>query len=152
MKKIFVFTLLSLIVLNVFSQVTFKTGDIELDTDLNNINAKAKLDFGKFKAEMAIKYNIDEKKIEFMHTEVAMEPAEIFLAFEIGKIANKPIDVVIEEYKINRNKGWGVIAKDLGIKPGSNEFHALKNETKLSSGKKKGHGNSGKSNGNGKKK
>jgi hypothetical protein len=151
MKKIYVFALLSLIALNVFSQVTFKTGDVELETDLNTINAKAKVDFGKFKAEMAVKYNIDEKKIEYMHTEVAMEPAEIYLAFEIGKIANKPIDVVIEEYKINQKKGWGVIAKDLGIKPGSSEFHALKNETKLSSGRKV-HGNSGKSKGKGKKK
>jgi hypothetical protein len=26
----------------------------------------------------------------------------------------------------NKGKGWGVIAKNLGIKPGSAEFHALK--------------------------
>jgi hypothetical protein len=29
-------------------------------------------------------------------------------------------------YKQSKGKGWGVIAKELGIKPGSPEFHALK--------------------------
>ena len=30
-------------------------------------------------------------------------------------------------YQAHKGKGWGVIAKELGIKPGSREFHALKN-------------------------
>jgi hypothetical protein len=34
---------------------------------------------------------------------------------------------VIEQYRSSKGKGWGVLAKSLGIKPGSKEFHALKN-------------------------
>jgi hypothetical protein len=32
----------------------------------------------------------------------------------------------MKEYQVHKGKGWGVIAKNLGIKPGSKEFHALK--------------------------
>ena len=35
-------------------------------------------------------------------------------------------DQVFKIYNANKGKGWGVIAKELGIKPGSPEFHALK--------------------------
>jgi len=31
--------------------------------------------------------------------------------------------------KYKEKKGWGSIAKELGIKPGSEQFHALKNNT-----------------------
>ena len=34
---------------------------------------------------------------------------------------------VLREYRSGRHAGWGVIAKRLGIKPGSSAFHALKN-------------------------
>ena len=67
------------------------------------------------------------------------------------------IDDVIISYKKNKEKGWGVIAKEMGIKPGSPEFHALKGKTKTrkdkgkSEGKGKGNGNS-KGKGNGKNK
>ncbi|MBA7589007.1 hypothetical protein ES708_31080 [subsurface metagenome] len=128
-EKIILLLLILICSINLFAQISFKTGDIELETDLNKINAKAKVDFGAFKAEMATTYNIEEKKIEYMRAEVVMEPAEIYLALEIGRIANKPIDEVIEVYKIHKGKGWGFIAKKLGIKPGSDEFHMLKNDT-----------------------
>jgi len=41
-------------------------------------------------------------------------------------MSGKPIDYVTEQYKENKGRGWGALAKSLGIKPGSPEFHALK--------------------------
>ena len=38
------------------------------------------------------------------------------------------MDIVLKEYKANKGRGWGVIAKKLGIKPGSKEFHELKKD------------------------
>jgi hypothetical protein len=32
----------------------------------------------------------------------------------------------VPTYQASKGKGWGVIAKELGIKPGSPAFHALK--------------------------
>ena len=37
-----------------------------------------------------------------------------------------PPEHVVDQYRKNKGQGWGVIAKSLGIKPGSAEFHALK--------------------------
>ena len=40
------------------------TGNAELDSDLGNINANAKLDFGSFKTNLALSYDISDKKID----------------------------------------------------------------------------------------
>ncbi len=50
------------------------------------------------------------------------------MCFRVGQIASQPVEVVTKEYETNKGKGWGVIAKNLGIKPGSKEFHALKKD------------------------
>ena len=53
------------------------------------------------------------------------------------------VELVLADYNKHRAKGWGAIARDLGIKPGSKEFHALK-EGDFTPGRKgekeKGHG------------
>jgi hypothetical protein len=48
------------------------------------------------------------------------------MVFQLGRMSNKPPDTVLHTYQTSRDKGWGAIAKELGIKPGSPEFHALK--------------------------
>ena len=124
------------------SQIKFNTGSIEFDNNLKKINTEASVNFGSFKTDLALSYNTSTKKIDYMKASVKMKPAEIYLAFEISKISKKSIDEIITIYKTNKNKGWGYIAKQAGIKPGSAEFHALKGKTKNKSNKKgKGKGN-----------
>jgi hypothetical protein len=53
-------------------------------------------------------------------------PADAFMVYQLGQMTRKPPEQVVQVYKANQGKGWGVIAKSLGIKPGSPEFHALK--------------------------
>jgi len=141
---------LSLIAVVIFStaiaQTAFKSGSAQLDTDLNTINTSAKLDFGKFKTNISLSYNTTEKKISYMSATIKMQPADIYMAFEICKITHKPIDDVIVVYKNNKSKGWGYMAKQMGIKPGSAEFHALKGNASGKAKKNKGKGN-GKGNG-----
>jgi len=38
---------------------------------------------------------------------------------------------VVKEYDVNKDKGWGVMAKNLGIKPGSDAFHSLKKDSSV---------------------
>ena len=57
-----------------------------------------------------------------------MKAGDIYMVLEIGKLTNKPPDEVVKVYQANKKKGWGAIAKELGIKPGSPEFHALKGD------------------------
>lgn len=155
MKKIII-TLLAITTFSVaFAQVKYNTGNVEFDTDLGIVNANAKLDLKTFKVDLNISHQLPIPKIEEMLQ--IMEPAEIILAADIAQVAQKPIDAVVTSYKKNKDKGWGVIAKEMGIKPGSPEFHALKGKTKTrkdkgkSEGKGKGNRNS-KGKGNGKNK
>lgn len=120
------------------SQISFRTGDSGLDAELNTANKEAEADLPKFKTGLSAEFNISVPKIEGLLK--SMLPGEILIAVKIASIANQPIDNVVDSYNKNKDKGWGVIAKEMGIKPGSAEFHALK-------GKKKkvnpGNGNSG---------
>lgn len=109
------------------AQIAFNTGNAQLDSDLNIINSKARADFGAFRADMKLSYNVTEKKIEYMSVDLGMAPGEIYLALEISKIAKISEDRVISIYHTDKSRGWGYIAKQAGIKPGSDEFHQLKN-------------------------
>lgn len=135
MRTSYLFLLLLCIAMPLKAQIKFRTGNVELDTDLNRINVRASADFGKFKAELGTTYNISEQRIEHFHTELRMEPAEIYYALEIASVTNRPVDDVIEVYRIHKTHGWGQIAKQLGIKPGSAEFHQLKGKVKNKSKK-----------------
>lgn len=132
---------------------TAKSGDAELDVTLSDMNVKATADFQLFKNEMKLAYNVTDQKLEYLKTTIKMAPADIYMTLEIGKITGKTVDAVTQCYQSNKSKGWGVIAKEMGIKPGSSEFHQLKSSAKGKNDKMKGngnsHGNNGKGNGNG---
>ena len=141
MKRVIIlfFTLFLSFISN--AQVLFNTGNAELDADLGKINANAKLDFGAFKTDLELSYHISDKKIDYLSISVKMEPAEIYLALELTKLSGKSIDNVVEIYEVYKEKGWGFIAKELGIKPGSPEFHSLKEQTKNKGAKGKNKSN-----------
>lgn len=109
------------------AQVAFNTGNAQMDADLNVINTRGSSDFVSFRADMRVSYNVSESKIDYMKGTLHMVPGEIYLALEISSIARISLDNVLSIYKTDKNKGWGYIAKQAGIKPGSEEFHQLKN-------------------------
>jgi hypothetical protein len=132
----------------IYSQISFNTGSTELDANLNTINADAEVDLGIFKADLSAEFNVTTKKLDYMFS-IGMEAGEVYLSLEISSIANKPIDDVVKSYSANKSKGWGYIAKEMGIKPGSAEFHALKGNSKNKKEKNKGGKGNGKGNGHG---
>ena len=117
-----------------------KSGDTDLDASLTDINVTAEKDFGIFKTEMSASYNVTEKKIEDLKLSFGMQASDIFMTLEISNSTGKTVDVVAAEFKKNKGEGWGVIAKNLGIKPGSDAFHALKGNAKKKNEKMKGKG------------
>ena len=153
MKTLFALTL-SILTYSATAQISFNTGSTQLDADLNEINASAELDFGAFKTDLSLTYDVSENKIEEMKASVGMVAGEIYLALEISNLSGISIDEIIALYSENKGKGWGYIAKQAGIKPGSDEFHQLKNNASdkknKSKGNSQGKGN-GKGNGKGKK-
>jgi len=47
------------------------------------------------------------------------------MVFRLGEMSHQPPERVMEEYELSKGKGWGVMAKNMGIKLGSPEFKAL---------------------------
>ncbi|MBA3663872.1 MAG: hypothetical protein H0W61_06650 [Bacteroidetes bacterium] len=133
--------------------LTAKSGDTELDASLTEINIKAKDDLPLFKKDLSIEFNIGQPKIDKM-LEAQLSPADIFMILQTAELTKNDPEIVMGTYKKNKDKGWGAIAKELGIKPGSPEFHALKG--KAHNKKDKGHkedkenGNNGHGKGHGK--
>jgi len=131
----------------VVTHAQYDTGDSQLNSSLVQIDAQASVNFSLFKSDMSQNYNVPEAKITTWSVQFAMKAGDIFFALELARIARKPIDDVVKIYTSNRKKGWGAIAKDLGIKPVSPEFHALKGNASGKASKGKGQGNSGKAKG-----
>ncbi len=146
-KKIFGFALLLVGFVATSSFAQYNTGDVELNASHTKIDANAQLDFGGFKADLSASYNVSTTKIDSWSVDLGMKAGDIYMALDLAKITKKPVDEVITVYQKDKTKGWGVMAKELGIKPGSPEFHALKNGASA-----KGNSSKGKSNSKGKSK
>ena len=129
MKYLILFSFILSISLS-FSQISFDTGNGELDANLNAIDDRGKGDFTLFKRELSVDFNIPERKLERMRTSIGLSPGEIYLTLEIARNSRSSVDEVLDIYKNNKSKGWGYIAKQAGIKPGSAAFHELKNNSK----------------------
>ncbi|MCU0531636.1 MAG: hypothetical protein MUE76_06055 [Syntrophales bacterium] len=109
---------------------------------VNDFNIQAQADPTGFRARLATRFRIGDAEISAVIGNVA-NPADAYIVFRLGEMSGRPYDRVLREYKTSQGKGWGVIAKSLGIKPGSKEFHALKRSQDLYNGtdtKSKGKG------------
>ncbi|MCE3229246.1 MAG: hypothetical protein K0S32_3797 [Bacteroidetes bacterium] len=148
MKKILVLVSLGLTTfLNAQNfSLSAKSGDSELDVSLNDMNVKAKADLSVFKKDLSIEFNYGEEKIDKM-LQAQLSPADVYMTLQVADLVKKEPEVVLNSYQKNKDKGWGAIAKEMGIKPGSAEFHALKGKAKNKKEKKE---KGGKGNGKGK--
>ena len=112
-------------------------------------NIKAEADPSGFRARLAARFKIGDAEVKAVIGNVE-KPADAYIVFRLGEMSNQPAEKVIEKYKSGKGKGWGVLAKSLGIKPGSKEFHELKRNHDLYDDKPKGK-EKGKDKGKGKK-
>jgi len=97
-----------------------------LDSFLSSVNVQARADLPGFHAKVSAQFGVPIPRVEAVLGMVAT-PADAFMVFQVGQMAHRPPETVVQTYQTHKGKGWGVIAKELGIKPGSREFHALKN-------------------------
>lgn len=116
--------------------LSFGLGDAGLEASLNEIGASAKLDLPGFTVEVSLQWGLPQAQVQAVLTQ-GFQPAEVYLAAALANLSGKPVNVVIETYKKNKAKGWGFVAKELGIKPGSKEFKALKDKSSASAAKGK---------------
>ena len=116
---------------------------------IKDFNIRAEADPSGFKARIATRFQIGDVQINTVLSNVE-KPADAYMVFRLGEMSRQPAERVMDVYKSGKGKGWGVIAKSLGIKPGSEEFHALKRGQDFYDVSDKGKGK-GKSKGKGKK-
>jgi hypothetical protein len=97
-----------------------------LDSFLQNVNVQARADMNGFSAKVSAQFGVPEAQVKVVLNKVGGSPADAFMVFQLGQMSNQQPEAVMQVYEANKGRGWGVIAQQLGIKPGSAEFHALK--------------------------
>jgi hypothetical protein len=135
MRKAFLVGL-SLAVLLIQPVAGFCGGD--LDSFVGSLNVQARADLPGFKVKLSAQFGVPVAQVDTVFAAV-QTPADAYMVLKVGEVARQPQEVVLREYQANKGKGWGVIAKNLGIKPGSPEFHELKKGVD-GGGPGKGHG------------
>jgi len=104
----------------------FSSAVVASDFDwIRDFNIQAEADPSGFRARLATRFRIGDAQIKIVFNNVE-KPADAYMVLRLGEMSNHPTESVIDEYKSGKGKGWGVLAKSLGIKSGSKEFHALK--------------------------
>jgi len=102
-------------------------GDFDWTKDFN---LRAEADPSGFRARLAARFRIGDVEIHAVLSNVE-NPADAYLIFRLGEMSSHSPEYVMKRYRSEKGRGWGVIAKSLGIKPGSSEFHKLKQSDDL---------------------
>jgi len=126
--------MVSVVFLLVSSAVVVAAGDFDW---IRDFNIRTEADPSGFRARLAARFNIGDAQINAVLSNVE-RPADAYMVFRLGEMSSKPTDYVIEKYRSEKGKGWGALAKSLGMKPGSKEFHALKRGSDIYDDKDKG--------------
>jgi hypothetical protein len=106
---------------------------------IKGFNIKAEADPSGFRTSLEARFQVGDIAIRTVLGN-AKNPADAYMLLRLGEMSNKPIGHVIEKYRAGKGKGWGVLAKSLGIKPGSKDFHILKQGQDLYVDKDRGKG------------
>ena len=117
---------LKILFLSFLIQLSFVSGVQAGDFGwLDDLAVEAGVDPSGVRARIAARFHIGDAEVRAVIDEVGGH-ANAYMVLRLSEMSHLSLDVVIQRYHDNQGKGWGVLAKRLGIKPGSPEFHALK--------------------------
>lgn len=97
----------------------------DLSDFLQGVNNQALNDIKNFNDRLSKQFGIPVPDVEAIVRSVP-HPSDAFMILQLGQMAHLEPAVVLQKYQRSKGRGWGRLAQDLGIKPGSREFHALK--------------------------
>jgi len=97
-----------------------------LENFLASVNIQARADLPGFSAKISTQFGVPVPEVHDIINSV-QDPADAFMIFQLGQMSREQPERVMAVYTEKKKQGWGAIARELGIKPGSAEFHALKN-------------------------
>ena len=114
-----------LLALCFFLVSTAVNAQADLDGFLSGLNKSAHSDIDDYGVRLSVQFGVPQPQVYSLIRSVAT-PADAFMCLQLGQMLRLPPERILQTYNTNRGRGWGVMAKELGIKPGSAEFHALK--------------------------
>lgn len=102
------------------------TGDAELDSFLVSINVRFNEQPAYYAEQLAVSTTLQPTTLRSYLVERRYSPADVYMIGELAQLSGKSASQVASAYEANRGQGWGAVARSLGIKPGSPQFHELK--------------------------
>jgi len=103
-----------------------RTGDRSFDATLEKIGIEANADTVGYLSRLSTRHGIAEHEIRQAMEVHRLSAPDIYMATALAQATGRPLPTIAAQYRESPSRGWGAIAKDLGIKPGSREFHSLK--------------------------
>jgi hypothetical protein len=92
---------------------------------LKSLSVEAQADPSGFRTRLGARFQVGKVQINTVLSNVS-DYGDAYMVLRLSEMSGRRVDFVMDRYRGNKGKGWGVLAKDLGIKPGSREFHQLK--------------------------
>ncbi|MDH5602039.1 MAG: hypothetical protein OEY78_12145 [Gammaproteobacteria bacterium] len=99
---------------------------------LKDLEVSAKADPRGYALKLASRFKIGDAEVKTVLSNVKNH-SDAYMVLKLGELSGNNTNTVIDQYNSSKDRGWGVMAKQLGIKPGSPEFHALKQGHDLNS-------------------
>ncbi|QDH71130.1 hypothetical protein [Marilutibacter alkalisoli] len=103
-----------------------RSGDVWVDNWLDDMNRYGSRYREPFVDEMVRYHGAPRDLVSELLGTRRWAPGDVYMACTIASIIGRPCRYVADIWERDHGRGWGVVAKDLGIKPGSPEFHRLK--------------------------
>lgn len=104
-----------------------RTGDVWVDTQLSDINRYGSSYRDPFIDEMVRYHGAPRDFVTDLLVNQRWNAGDVYYACTLAQIIGRPCRYVADQWQQNRGQGWGVLAQRLGVKPGSAQFHRLKN-------------------------
>lgn len=118
-----------------------RSGDAWVDAQLGDVNVFARGNLDGYVDEVVVSTGAPAYYVRELVIERDWAPGDVYYACLIARELGRPCTYVVEAYDREmrgRGRGWGALAQELGIRPGSAEFHALKGGVGQGNGRMKG--------------
>jgi hypothetical protein len=119
-----------------------RTGDVWLDARLGELDTYGRGDPDYFYDDLYESFGVPRDFTRELYRDRQWSPGDIYFACALAQSLSRPCREIVSDYDRHPGQGWGALAQRMGIKPGSDAFHALKGRVGNSHGKLKAHGGS----------
>ena len=92
---------------------------------VDNLNVSARSDRSRFRHEVALEFGISVGRFDRLAATLG-SAGDAYMSLRIGSLSRRSVEDVVRIRQSSPGKGWGKIARQMGIKPGSDEFMQLK--------------------------